>query len=306
MIQKNQFRFLMITARMFFISLILLLTFAATSTFADRDDFAWQDAIRELDTLPYSPRFIDSLKNKFDISNERDLRTLVPNTPVYANETLVYRVSWGVIFAGNLIITTNYDSVSNTIRIGGKAVSSNFVGAFYKMRDYVISTIDANGLYPLFFEQHLREGKRYKSDSWVLYDLQNKQAHVHNRKYKNFDTPQFTQDYLSVLHFIRHLKLQPGDTLTQHLFINKEIHPMLFTCPEKEVIETDNGKINTLKLQPRLVGEGRAFNRRDKLEVWLTDDSVPTPVLIKSKIKFGRITAKLIWRNNQAARLVQG
>jgi hypothetical protein len=291
---------------MFITKWLLLLAATTTSIYADRDDFSWQEAIRELDTLPYSSQFIDSLKNKFNISNQRDLRTLIPRATAYTNETLVYQVSWGPIFAGNLIITTDYDSVNNTIRIGGKAVSSNFVGAFYKMRDYVISTIDANGLYPLFFEQHLREGKRYRSDGWVLYDLQNKKVLIHNKLDKNFVTPQFTQDYLSVLHYIRNIKFQPGDTVTQHLFINKEIHPMFFSCKDKEVIETDSGKINTLKLEPRLVGEGRAFNRRDKLEVWLTDDSNPTPILIKSKIKFGRITAKLIWQNQRPINIVQG
>lgn len=304
--KTSQIQFLKKTTCTFFTKGLLLLAVATFSIFADKDDFSWQEAIRELDTLPFSSQFVDSLKNEFCISNQRDLRTLIPRAPVYTNETLVYQVSWGPIFAGNLIITTEYDSMNNTIRIGGKAVSSNFVGAFYKMRDYVISTIDANGLYPLFFEQHLREGKRYKSDSWVLYDLQNKKTHIHHRQYKNFDTPQFTQDYLSVLHYIRNIKLQPGDTVTQYLFINKEIHPMLFSCKEKDVIETDSGKINTLKLEPRLVGEGRAFNRRDKLEVWLTDDSNPTPILIRSKIKFGRITAKLIWQNHRPINIVQG
>lgn len=305
MIKLSQIQFLKKTTCLI-CTLCFILLATATSIFADRDNFSWQEAIRELDTLPYSSQFIDSLKNEFNISNQRDLRMLIPTAPVYTNETLVYQVSWGPIFAGNLIITTHYDSVNNVIRIGGKAVSSNFVGAFYKMRDYVISTVDANGLYPLFFEQHLREGKRYRNDGWVLYDLQNKKVLIHNKLDKNFETPQFTQDYLSVLHYIRNVKLQPGDTLTQHLFINKEIHPMLFSCKEKDVIETDEGKINTLKLEPRLVGEGRAFNKRDKLEVWLTDDSIPTPVLIKSKIKFGSITAKLIWHNHRPTNIVQG
>ncbi len=290
----------------FFTMSLFIVTTATTSLFADRDDLFWKDAIRELDTLPYSSRFIDSLKNKFSIYNQKDLRTLIPRVPVCKNETLVYEVSWGHIFAGNLIITTDYDSANKTIRIGGKAVSSKFVGAFYKMRDYVISTIDANGLYPLFFEQHLREGRRYKSDGWVLYDLQNKKVLIHNKLDKNFETPQFTQDYLSILHYIRNKNFQPGDTITQHLFINKEIHPMFLSCIDKEVIETDSGNINTLKLEPRLVGEGRAFNKRDKIEVWLTDDSMSIPVLIKSKIKFGRITAKLIWHNHQSANIVQG
>ncbi|MBN1128520.1 MAG: DUF3108 domain-containing protein, partial [Chitinispirillaceae bacterium] len=51
-------------------------------------------------------------------------------------------------------------------------------------------------------------------------------------------------------------------------------------------------------LEPKLVTEKGAFNKKDKLEVWFTDDKLKRPVLIKSKIKVGSITARLI---NQTA-----
>jgi len=287
----------------FFLFQTMVLSPSFGDSVADEDkNFKWQDAVKELDSLPFKQSFIDSLKSAFCVSAQTALRTM-NKAPFCKNETLVYNVSWGPIFAGNLIITTDYDSVSNTIRVGGKAVSSNFVGAFYKMRDYVISTIDASGLYPVFFEQHLREGKRYKNDGWVLYDINKNKVHIKDKNYKNYETPPFTHDYLSVLNYIRNVKPVPGDTFTLHLFINKKIHPMLFTCRDKTILKTDNGQVSCFLIEPRLVGNGLTFNKRDKLEVWISDDSIPTPFLIKSKIKFGSITAKLVWHNHPITHL---
>jgi hypothetical protein len=272
------------------------------SVFADEssrkdDSLLWQTASKEVDVLPYQKSFIDSLRNAFNILPQTKLRAL-DRHPVCKNETLVYQVSWGPFAAGNLILTSQYDSVTNTIVLGGKALTNNFVGAFYKMRDYAISTVDANGLYPVFFEQHLREGKRYKKDGWILYDLVNNKMHVKEKKNKSFDTPQFTHDYLSILYYIRSIRPVPGDTFTLNLFIDSKIHPMFFKCKEKTKLQTDNGKIDCILLEPRLAGNGASFNKRDQMEVWMTNDSIPTPVFIKSRIKVGSVCARLVWHNH--------
>lgn len=261
------------------------------------DNLLWQNASKEVDVLPYQKSFIDSLRNTFNVFPQTALRAL-DRQPVCKNETLVYQVSWGPIAAGNLILTSQYDSVTNTIELGGKALTNNFVGAFYKMRDYAISIIDATGLYPVFFEQHLREGKRYKNDRCILYDLVNSKMHVRGKQNKSFDAPQFTHDYLSVLYYIRSIKPVPGDTFTLNLFVDSKIHPMFFKCKEKTRLQTDNGKIDCILLEPRLTGNGASFNKKDQMEVWMTDDSIPTPVLIKSKIKVGALCAKLVWHNH--------
>ncbi len=274
---------------------ILLLTYFASG---DDDDFRWQDASAEVDVLPFKQTFIDSLKNTYNIKPQAALRNL-GKSPICKNETLVYQVSWGPFNAGNVILTSKYDSVTNTVELGGKALSNNFVGAFYKMRDYVISRVDATGLYPLFFEQHLREGKKFKRDSWILYDFLNNQMHVREKKYKLYETPQFTHDYLSILYYIRNIKPIPGDTFTVNLYINSKIHPMFIKCKEEFKLQTDNGPLNCFLIEPRLAGEGANFNKKDKLEVWLSNDSIPTPIVIKSKIKVGSLNAKLIWHNQK-------
>jgi hypothetical protein len=47
-------------------------------------------------------------------------------------------------------------------------------------------------------------------------------------------------------------------------------------------------------VEPALVGEGKAFNKKSKIEVWVSDDEHKYPVMVKSKAKVGSINAKLV------------
>ena len=214
-------------------------------------------------------------------------------------ETLVYKVGWGPFNAGYVVITTLYDSTRGTVTVGAKALSNNFVSAFYRMRDYVISTLDARGLYPLFFEQHLREGRRYRANEYLLFDHAAGRVYVQSRKkFETREAPPFTHDYLSVLYAIRsHRVLAPGDTFSEPLFVHSKVYSMFFSVKASRPREVDAGTFPCFLLVPRLVGEGRAFNKKDKLEIWFSDDRRRLPVAVRSKIRFGSIHARLIWYN---------
>jgi hypothetical protein len=258
------------------------------------DDFKWEEAAKEVVTLPFPQRFIDSLRKSYKVTlPEKPLRTINHSVP-FRGETLVFDIGWGPFKAGYVILTSNFDAAQGTLRIGGKALSNNFVGAFYRMRDYVITHLDATGLYPLFFEQHLREGKKYRSDGWILYDHMHKKIQVKERHCKTLDAPAFVNDYLSVLYLIRTRAFAPGDTFTLPLYVDKKVHTMYFICRERKTLSIESGGVPCLVLEPKLVGDKGNFNKKDKLEVWFTDDTFKRPVLIKSKIKVGSITARLI------------
>jgi hypothetical protein len=217
-----------------------------------------------------------------------------PESAFFNNETLVFDIGWGPFKAGYVILNAEPDTLRHTLRIGGKALSNKFVGAFYRMRDYIISTIDAKGLYPLFFEQHLREGKRYKSDGWILYDHAKRKIYVKERTLKTFDAPPLVNDYLSVLYVVRTMHFGPGDTFSLPLFADKKVRSIFFVCRERKTMRFDNATITCLVVEPKLVGDNGAFNKKDKMEVWLSDDDRKVPLLIKSKINVGSITAKLV------------
>jgi hypothetical protein len=280
---------------LFSISVLLILVGSITGAKRDDDDIRWQETSLELDCLPFKQTFIDSLRTVYQITphieSMRSLPKLMPCIP----ETLVYEVNWGPFKAGYLILTVEPVQHNQTIKLGGKALSSNFISAFYKMRDYVISTVDSKGLYPLFFEQHIREGKKYKADRWILYDHFTQKAVIKEKELKTVDAPQFLHDYLSLLYQVRSMKTEPGDTFCFNIYMHKKVYPLWFQCKESKEVKVDCGTFNCILIEPKLVGDGETFNRKDRIEVWISNDERRMPIQIKSKIKFGMISARLIY-----------
>lgn len=273
---------------------LIFLFFSVPVNSADSDDINWEQTAKEVDNLPYSSTFIDSIKKAHSFSpGNRSIRKLAIQK--LQKETLVYEIGWGPVKAGYIILSTDYNRTDNSIILGGKALSNNFVSAFYKMRDYLLSTIDADGLYPLFFEQHLREGKKYKADRWMLFDKTAGKIHIKEKGFKTVETTEFVYDYLSILYYVRAMKTAPGDTFTLRTYTDSKIHPILVNCNEKTTVKVDAGTFKCIRLEPKLAGDGKTFNKKDKLEVFISDDKNRLPVLIRSKIKFGSINAKLIW-----------
>lgn len=274
---------------------ILLLIASVVEAKDEDDDIRWQETSLELDNLPFPQVFVDSLKKAHSITPYQQSMRSIPKMISCVAETLVYEVTWGPFRGGYLILTVEPVPGDGTIRLGGKALSSNFISAFYRMRDYVISTVDSDGLYPLFFEQHIREGKRYKSDRWTLYDHKAGKAVIKERQLKTIDAPPFLHDYLSMLYLIRSRKTEPGDTFSFDIYMHKKVYPLSFQCKESRDIEVDCGTFKCTLVEPKLVGDGEAFNRRDRIEAWISNDERRMPIRIKSKIKFGTISAKLIY-----------
>jgi hypothetical protein len=167
------------------------------------------------------------------------------------------------------------------------------VSAFYKVRDFVQSQVDARGLYPLVFEQQILEG-RYKTARWTVYD------HVNNRVW-DFRKPEpydsvarFSHDYVSLLCYLRTLPLAVGDTFSIECFVHGKDYPVFFRVRHRETVKVDAGTFKCLMLEPRMVGEGRGFTRKDQMAIWVTDDKYHMPVLIKAKVKIGSLSAKLL------------
>jgi hypothetical protein len=280
------------TLSLFSLPALLLITLPMNSM--GDDDINWEQTSKEVDNLPFSSAFIDSVKNATSFSSgNRSIRKLTVQK--MQKETLVYEIGWGPVKAGYIILSTDFNKTDNTITLGGKALSNDFVSAFYKMRDYLLSTVDADGLYPLFFEQHLREGKKYKADRWMLFDKSAGKIHIKEKKVKTIETTEFVYDYLSILYYVRAMKTAPGDTFTLKTYTDSKILPIFINCTERTVIKVDAGTFNCIRLEPKLAGDGKTFNKKDKLEVFISEDQNRLPVLIRSKIKFGSITAKLIW-----------
>jgi hypothetical protein len=59
------------------------------------------------------------------------------------------------------------------------------------------------------------------------------------------------------------------------------------------VIKTRLGRFKTVVIKPMLKSEG-VFDRTGDMLIWLTDDERRIPILMKSKVRIGSITATLV------------
>jgi hypothetical protein len=210
-------------------------------------------------------------------------------------EKAVYEGGWGFVNAGWGILEGSVDKEKKRLFFDGKAFTNNFTSAFFEVRDFARSEVDLNGLYPYFFEQHIREN-RYKRSSFSLFD--HRQGKVYNNRKSSqfeFSVSAFTHDYLSLLYYLRTRPFAPGDTFSINCFVHGKDHPIFFRVHDREEVEVKSGSYTCVKVEPRLVGEGRNFTQRDKMYLWFTDDEYHVLVKARSKVAMGWINAELVF-----------
>jgi hypothetical protein len=258
----------------------------------DDEDFNWTEASRFVDSFPFPQRFLDSLAAAHGVTHPSSPLRAVPPQSFSNGELLAYDIGWSFVKGGYVILTATPDPARRTLRLGAKALSRGFVSTFYRMRDYAISTVDARGLYPLFFEEHLREGKRYRADKCFLFDQAAHKLHLRDR---TLDLPAFTNDYLSVLYLARTRRFAPGDTFMLPFFVDGRVHRLVFSCVKRETADFNGKKVKCLVVLPRPADDKGEFNRKKRLEIWFSDDEYRLPLRIKAKITIGSIVADLIY-----------
>jgi hypothetical protein len=241
----------------------------------------------------FSGRFVDSLQTAKTVMPARSGRTLARN-PFVNGEKFVFEVSWGPISAGYVVLDAAPDSSGDRLIITGKGMTNGFFSSMYKVRDYIRATLDIDGTYPFFFEQHLREG-RYRADRWEMFDQARNTVFTYKKDADSVAVPAFVQNYFSMIYWVRSLVFAPGDSLSFDCFVDKKSYRLVLYCQKRDVIKVDAGTFNCLLVKPALVGEGRVFTKKDEILLWFTDDDFKMPVMAKAKIKFGSITARLIW-----------
>ncbi|MBD3243795.1 MAG: DUF3108 domain-containing protein [Chitinivibrionales bacterium] len=258
----------------------------------DDDEERWVDLERAVDTTGFPMVFRDSLRTAHEVPLDKGMRTV--ESPVLGRpEKLVLRAKWGFIPAGYGILTMRPDSLAGVAHLTATAVTNRFIGALYKVQDYIRTTTSLTGLYPVFYEEHIKEG-RYERDRWALYDHANGVVYSSRKKHPRVEAPRFVMDFLTSLYYVRSRPLMPGDTFSVTTYVQGKVYPVKFRCTGKEVVKTDAGEFDCVMVEPTLVGSGR-ISRRDRLTLWLTDDERHMLVKVKSKINVGSVNAELIY-----------
>lgn len=214
------------------------------------------------------------------------LRTIEQKS-VRSRERYRFDINWGIVNAGGASIET-LPYKNNLWEIRSRAWCNDFFQTFYPVYDTISSIIDSNGFYPVRFDKRLHEGS-YQARDRARFDQKNKQAWVADT---SFSTAAFTHDILSAFTYIRTQKLEVGKSLSMAAISGKKKYELKVECLRKEKITVPAGTFNTIVVEPKVVGVG-LFKAKGKLTIWLTDDERRMPVLMKSKIPVGSISAEL-------------
>ncbi|HUV31482.1 MAG TPA: DUF3108 domain-containing protein [Acidobacteriota bacterium] len=215
----------------------------------------------------------------------------VENVAFGVGEKLTFDVGYGFINAGSATMeVTRLIEYQNRpcFQIVTRAQSNGFFSTFFRVDDRVESIMDAVGLFSWQFEKKLREGN-YRSHRKYAFDQRGNSV-----VYKD-DTISVTphvQDALSMLYYVRTQPLQVGKPVFVESFVDGRRISLEVRVRRKETVTVEAGTFECFVVEPLTKSVG-IFKHEGKLTVWLTDDRLRLPVLMKSKVIVGSISAEL-------------
>lgn len=211
--------------------------------------------------------------------------------PFGEGERLVFAIQYGLIYAGDATLEIRNIAVLDsmpTYHIISTARTNRAFDIVFKVRDRVESFMDYENLFSLRFEKHLREGK-FKRDEEVWFDQKEHKAHYRD---KTVPIPPNTQDFLSALYYFRTLSIGVGEAVAMANHTDGKNYPIYVKVLGKERVTVPAGTFDCLVVEPVLQTTS-IFEHKGKLTIWLTDDSLKMPVLMRSKVVVGAFEAVL-------------
>ncbi|OGS06312.1 MAG: hypothetical protein A2270_07745 [Elusimicrobia bacterium RIFOXYA12_FULL_51_18] len=234
--------------------------------------------------------------------------SIVPDTvPVikgWYKEYLEYEIYWGFMNVGSA-----YLQIDKIVTIDGLpayhivsgAKSSAFIRTFYTVSDVNESWLDVAGLYSRGYYKKIREGG-YFTNEWVIFDNDVKTFRGEKMNKKrvispvNGALPGPVNDVLSALYLVRTMELKPEGS--QAITVNtKRNWDMTVKFRKREKESTAYGKFKCILVEPQLGDDGLFVAKQGKkMLVWITDDELHLPLILKAEIFIGSVTAKLVKR----------
>lgn len=218
--------------------------------------------------------------------------------PFSVPEKLQYDLTWTGIKAGEASLEIK--NSGDEIRITSTAKSAKWVSVFYTVKDVAESRLLRNRSSlvfgkPVNYRLNVREG-RHRKNKEVTFDFENSKAlyvdHLSKEK-KEVEIPPVIFDPISGFYYLRNLDLDVGKSVYIAVFDSKKVWNVEVQVLKKEKINVPAGEFDTVLVKPLMKSEG-IFSRRGEIYIWLTDDERRIPVMLKSKVKIGSVTAHLV------------
>jgi hypothetical protein len=218
--------------------------------------------------------------------------------PFHVGEKLEFKVYFEFVLGGGASMSVQgIEEIDGhrCLKFVSEARSTSTVDIMYKVRDKIESWRDIELGFSRRYAKHLREGK-YSDDKLVEYKQEDSLAIMHKKTDKPGDTLAIippVQDIMSAFYYFRQCTLEVGKSLSIPLHDIDKQYVLEVKVLRKETIEVPAGTFDCFVVEPQLKSSG-IFRREGSLQIWMTDDQYRMPVLMQSKLYFGRVWAKLV------------
>jgi hypothetical protein len=213
--------------------------------------------------------------------------------PFGPGELLEFSVDYGIVNAGGATM-----EVAEVRRIAGRpcfdirteAKSNAVFSKVYKVWDRSQTFLDVQELLPWRYEKHQREGS-YHKDMLIKFDRVRNVATYENGEQVRIHP--HAQDELSAFYYIRTIPLEIGREILIDSHTHRKNYPLKVIVHRRESVTVPAGTFDCFVIEP-VIREGGIFTAKGKLTIWITADERRIPVLLRTKILVGSISASLL------------
>lgn len=208
-------------------------------------------------------------------------------------EELVYAVKFGPIRAGTAVLSVvgvEWANGGRCYRLKSTVRSSGLFSTFFPVDDLTESWMDIEEMFSRRYVRIVNEGNYHRHDA-VQIDQERNLA-FYFPKGDSMKVEPRTQDVLSVLYYARGLPLDVGQSVIIPGHVDRKNSPVEIRVLKREEVKVPAGVFQCGVVEPILKADG-LFKKEGRITLWVSDDANRIPVIVKTKVKVGSITAVL-------------
>jgi hypothetical protein len=188
------------------------------------------------------------------------------------------------------------------LRLVGDVASKGFFTklAGFHVHQHVESAVDPDPFTVLRTSKLDEQGKRVRTSDAVFDHHARKvtwtetdpnQAQAPRTTVVDFSEP--IQDVLTVIYFLRTQRLEVGKSFEVPVSDSGRVFRFSVAVVERKQINSVLGRVNAVRVEPALFGQGGMVRGPGTLSIWITEDSRHLPVKAQVKVNLGTFDIKL-------------
>jgi hypothetical protein len=188
------------------------------------------------------------------------------------------------------------------LRLVGDVVSKGFFAklAGIRFHEHIESIVDPDRFVVLRTSKLDEQGKRVRVSD-ATFDHENRKVTWTERDPNQNQPPRITsldfsepiQDVLSMVYFVRTQKLEVGKSFEIPVSDSGQVYRMTVAVVERKRIKCVLGRVDAIRIEPAMFGEGRMLRSEGKMSIWITEDSRHLPVWAHINLNLGTVDIRL-------------